>query len=81
MVLPIKHTKNKKKRRGYKKHDMKYFSCLCSNDGDGKMEFQGFSESYEVVQSTDRKKRLVSLLAEWSETQERAKENQRKTLQ
>ncbi|GBM05904.1 hypothetical protein AVEN_135271-1 [Araneus ventricosus] len=31
---------------------------LCfSNDGDGQMEFQGLLDSWEVVQSTDKKKR------------------------
>ncbi|GBM19787.1 hypothetical protein AVEN_208659-1 [Araneus ventricosus] len=36
---------------------MKYFCCLGSNDGDGKMEFQGLSDSCEVVQSTETKRR------------------------
>ncbi|GBN00775.1 hypothetical protein AVEN_168993-1 [Araneus ventricosus] len=43
--------------RGQKKHDMKYLFCLRSNDGDGKMEFQGLSDSCEAVQSTETKRR------------------------
>ncbi|GBO35477.1 hypothetical protein AVEN_78326-1 [Araneus ventricosus] len=58
MMLPVRHTNTKKKRmRGHKKHDMKYFCCLGSNDGDGKMEFQGLSDSCEVVQSTETKRK------------------------
>ncbi|GBO40137.1 hypothetical protein AVEN_32866-1 [Araneus ventricosus] len=37
----------------HKKHDIKYFRCLRSNDGDGKMEFQRFSDSSEVIESTE----------------------------
>ncbi|GBM03889.1 hypothetical protein AVEN_60712-1, partial [Araneus ventricosus] len=36
---------------------MKYFCCLDSNDGDGKMEFPGLSDSCEVVQSTETKRK------------------------
>ncbi|GBM48779.1 hypothetical protein AVEN_130828-1 [Araneus ventricosus] len=55
----VRHTNTKEKRMegGHKKHDIKYFCCLGSNDGDGKMEFQGLSDSCEVVQSTRTKRR------------------------
>ncbi|GBM23525.1 hypothetical protein AVEN_45549-1, partial [Araneus ventricosus] len=57
MMLPVRHSNSKKKRMGgHEKHDMKYFCCLRSNDGDGKMEFQGLSDSCEVVQSTQTKR-------------------------
>ncbi|GBO40605.1 hypothetical protein AVEN_209814-1 [Araneus ventricosus] len=46
MVLPVRRTNTKKKRMGsHKKHDIKYFCCLLSNDGDGNMEFQESSLS------------------------------------
>ncbi|GBL91426.1 hypothetical protein AVEN_136925-1 [Araneus ventricosus] len=41
----------------HKKHDMKYFCCLRSDYGYGKMEFQGLSDSCEVVQSPETKRR------------------------
>ncbi|GBM60565.1 hypothetical protein AVEN_131575-1 [Araneus ventricosus] len=61
MVLPVRYTNTKKKRMGsHEKHEMKYFCCLRSNDGDGEKEFQGLSGSCEVVQSK-RQKEVVSL--------------------
>ncbi|GBL99111.1 hypothetical protein AVEN_64108-1 [Araneus ventricosus] len=57
MVIPVRHTNTKKKRMGHKKHDMQYFCCLRRNDGDGKVEFQGLSDSCEVVQSTKTKRK------------------------
>ncbi|GBN75085.1 hypothetical protein AVEN_175720-1 [Araneus ventricosus] len=47
---------------GHKKHDKKYFCCLRSNDGDGKMEFQALSDSCEVVQSQIARKFAASLI-------------------
>ncbi|GBM72898.1 hypothetical protein AVEN_157538-1 [Araneus ventricosus] len=38
---------------------MKYFCWLRSNDGDGKMEFQGFSDSCEIAQSTETKRKVT----------------------
>ncbi|GBN47073.1 hypothetical protein AVEN_202207-1 [Araneus ventricosus] len=56
MVFPVRHTNTKKKRMGsHKKHNMKYFCCLCDNDG--KMGFQGLSDSCELVQSAELKGR------------------------
>ncbi|GBO36687.1 hypothetical protein AVEN_102767-1 [Araneus ventricosus] len=61
MVLPVRLTNTKKKRRGqHKKHDIRYFCCLRKNDGDGRMEFEGLSDLCEVVQ---RQKEEVSLAA------------------
>ncbi|GBM20017.1 Microspherule protein 1 [Araneus ventricosus] len=45
---------------GHKKHDMMYFWYLHSNDGDGRMEFQGLSDSCEVFPSTATKRRVSS---------------------
>ncbi|GBN96566.1 hypothetical protein AVEN_117325-1 [Araneus ventricosus] len=56
MLLPVRCTNTRKKRiDSPKKHDMKYFCCLRSNDGDGRMEIQGLSDLFEVVQSTGTK--------------------------
>ncbi|GBO13110.1 hypothetical protein AVEN_233886-1 [Araneus ventricosus] len=64
MVFTIRHTNTKKKRMGvYKKHDMQIFYCLRNNDGDGKMEFQGLSDSCEVIQIAEKKKEEISLAA------------------
>ncbi|GBN87854.1 hypothetical protein AVEN_10287-1 [Araneus ventricosus] len=57
-MLPVRYTNTKKKRMGsHDKHDMKYLCCDRSNDGDGKMEFQVLSDSCEVVQSSETKRR------------------------
>ncbi|GBM34647.1 hypothetical protein AVEN_122042-1 [Araneus ventricosus] len=68
MLLSVRHTDTKKKRmESLKKHDMKYFCCLRSNDGDGKMEFQGFSDSCEVeinYRELHREKGEVSFAAD-----------------
>ncbi|GBM48468.1 hypothetical protein AVEN_98997-1 [Araneus ventricosus] len=55
----------------HKKHVRKYFCCLRSNDGNGKMEFQGLPDSCEVVQSTETKRRghhyLINVRCSYSE--------------
>ncbi|GBL76181.1 hypothetical protein AVEN_39913-1, partial [Araneus ventricosus] len=41
MVVPVRYTITKRREWGHKKHDVKCFCCLRSNDGDGKMYFKG----------------------------------------
>ncbi|GBN10788.1 hypothetical protein AVEN_205025-1 [Araneus ventricosus] len=54
---------------------MKYFCCLRNNDGDGKMEFQRFSDSCEVVPSTETKRRVEAQFAINGITSEETKFN------